>query len=241
MQKLWAFHEAYGVAEAEALGKVALVLVTTDVALKIYGKAASGGSPAMRLMKQKKATALIMDEIQRCPAETYIALASRNTTVVAVGDRGQELYPLVPQDRGVLQVQTFANHARPSFAAELLLARSSAAPGAPDTAAVYHLTETKRFGNPLAEYLARGHPGLCPQLRASAALAKTTGVSHIWYKAPCNTWYNLGYFLGQQRNRNLQQGAAWQLSAAVWHDGLFTVLAAHILLLLQNEAANRRA
>ena len=48
--------------EAEAFGKVALVIVTTDVALNIFGKAASSGSPAMRLMRLKKPIALIMDE-----------------------------------------------------------------------------------------------------------------------------------------------------------------------------------
>ena len=54
----------YLATEAEACAKVALVIVTTDVALNIYGKAASHGSPAMRLMKQKKAIAPILDEIQ---------------------------------------------------------------------------------------------------------------------------------------------------------------------------------
>ena len=98
----------------------------------------------MRLMRLKKAIALSMDEMQRCPAETYVALASKVRTVVAVGDSGQELYPFTQQDRGPegLQAQTFLKKVRPSFVAELLLARSEAAPGAPDTAAVHHLTET---------------------------------------------------------------------------------------------------
>jgi hypothetical protein len=73
MQALWAFHEAYGQAEAEALGKVAVVLVTTDVALKLCGKAANAGSPAARLMKKKQPAALIMDEMQRCPAEMHLS------------------------------------------------------------------------------------------------------------------------------------------------------------------------
>ncbi|MFM7979707.1 MAG: hypothetical protein ACKPKO_10360 [Candidatus Fonsibacter sp.] len=59
--------EVYQTAEAEAFGKLALVIVTTDVALHIYGKPASHGSPAMRLMKQKKASALILDKIQKVP------------------------------------------------------------------------------------------------------------------------------------------------------------------------------
>ena len=143
----------------------------------------------MRLTTQKEAVALIMDENQKCPADTYNALASRSTTVVTVGDRGQELYPLVPQDRdqSVLKVHTFANRARPSSAAELFVS----------TAAGYswrtrHLCGVPRFGKPLAEHLARGHPGLCPRLRASVGFGKSTGGSHIWYKAPRGTWHNLG-------------------------------------------------
>ena len=53
MQRLWASHEAYRVAEAEALEKVALLVVTTDVALNIYGKAAISTLPAMRLTRRK--------------------------------------------------------------------------------------------------------------------------------------------------------------------------------------------
>ena len=172
---------------------MALVIVTTDVALNIYGKAAPHGPPPMRLMEQKKATALIMDLIQMCPAETFIALAVKNRTVVAVGGRKQELDPFTQQDRGPagLQVQTFVNQARPSFAAELLLARSKAAPGAPDTAAVHHLTETRRFDNPLATYLSRGRPTMCNRLRASTAL----GIQQPWttsgtrpHATSCTTW-----------------------------------------------------
>ena len=121
LQQLWMFFEVYQTAEAEAFGKVALVIVTTDVALNIYGKAASHGSPAMRLMKQKKAIALILDEIQRCPIETYVALASHNKTVVAVGDRGQEIYPFSSSEQTGLQVQTFANPTRPTFVAEMFV------------------------------------------------------------------------------------------------------------------------
>ncbi|MFM7985683.1 MAG: hypothetical protein ACKPKO_40860, partial [Candidatus Fonsibacter sp.] len=85
------FFEVYLATEAEAFGKVALVIVTTDVALNIYGKDGSHGSPAVRLTKQKKVIALIMDEIRMCLAETYAALANKIKTVVAVGERGQEL------------------------------------------------------------------------------------------------------------------------------------------------------
>ena len=105
-------------------------------------------------------------KFKRCPAETYVALASKVRTVVVVGDRKQELYPFAQQDHGPegLQAQTFLNLVRPSFAAELLLARSEAAPGAPDAAAVHHLTPTKRFGNPLA--VSQGRPTVCARLRA---------------------------------------------------------------------------
>ncbi|MFM7979733.1 MAG: hypothetical protein ACKPKO_10495, partial [Candidatus Fonsibacter sp.] len=65
----------YQTAEAEAFGKVALVIVSTDVALNIYGKSASHGSPAMRLMRQKTGIALITGEVQKVPVETYVALA----------------------------------------------------------------------------------------------------------------------------------------------------------------------
>ena len=53
LEKLWAFHQAYTDGEAAAFARVALVLVTTDVALKIFGKAAASGSPAVRLLRKK--------------------------------------------------------------------------------------------------------------------------------------------------------------------------------------------
>ena len=159
-------------------------------------------------MRLKKTIALIMDEIQRCPAETDVAVTSKVRTAVAVGDRGQELYPFTQQDRGSegLQAQAFRNQVRPSFAAELLLARSEAAPGALDTAVVHHLTPTERFGNPLAA--SQGRPTLCARLRASIALGKITIVDHIWHKAPRNTCYfNLGYFPGRAANAQCQNWA----------------------------------
>ena len=106
---------------------------------------------------------------------------------------------------------------------------------------MYHLTETKRFGDPLATYLARAHPNLCSHLRASSALGKHTPVRHIWYTAPCSSWYNLGYFLGVASCKRLQESpAAWKSAAAVWNDGLFAILAASILTVLQEEAKQRR-
>ena len=61
-------------------------------------------------------------------------------------------------------------------------------------------------------------------------LWNTTTVDNIWRKAPCNTWYNLGYFLGWRRKRNMQESGAWQVSTAVWNDGLRTALATHAIL-----------
>jgi hypothetical protein len=58
-------------AEEAAFRQVAVLLVTTDVALKIFGRASTPGSPAARLMKQKSTT-LILDEMQRCPIETFL-------------------------------------------------------------------------------------------------------------------------------------------------------------------------
>ncbi|MFM7989317.1 MAG: hypothetical protein ACKPKO_59385 [Candidatus Fonsibacter sp.] len=73
---------------------MALIIDSPDMALHLYGKAASRGLPATRLMQQNTASAIIMEEIQRCPAETCIALAITIRTMVVVGDRGQELYDL---------------------------------------------------------------------------------------------------------------------------------------------------
>ena len=44
-----------------------------------------------KVAEGKQPTALILDETQRCPVETFCALGSRHDTVVAVGGRGQEI------------------------------------------------------------------------------------------------------------------------------------------------------
>ena len=131
---LWSFRLAYLEAEEAAFRQVAVLLVTTDVALKIFGRASTPGSPAARLMK-KRSTALILDEMQRCPIETFCALGSQHDTVVAVGNRGQEIYPAMTSSRSgaAIPTQTFVLQARPNFAAASLLARASAEPGAPDS------------------------------------------------------------------------------------------------------------
>ena len=120
------------------------------MALKIFGRAATPGSPAARLLKEKQSTALILDEMQRCPVETFRALGSRHDAVAAVGDRGQEIYPMLPK-RGedALAMQKFVLQAGPTFAGESLLERAMAAPGAPDSPKVYHLTASKRFRRPV--------------------------------------------------------------------------------------------
>ena len=97
-----------------------MALVTTDVALKLLAKAATQTAPTAELLRQKRPIALIMDEVQRCPAETYVALANDYDTIVAVGDSSQVLYPLTTQGqpggssgkakgKGI-QVQTVLKH-----------------------------------------------------------------------------------------------------------------------------------
>ncbi|MFM7981837.1 MAG: hypothetical protein ACKPKO_21215 [Candidatus Fonsibacter sp.] len=76
------FQDEYKTAEAEVFGTIARITVTPDMALHLYGKAASRGLPAMWLMQQKTAIALIVDKIQRCPAETRIASATNIKTMV---------------------------------------------------------------------------------------------------------------------------------------------------------------
>ena len=93
--------------------------------------------------------------------------------------------------------QTFVQQARPTCAAESLLARASAAPGAPDSPIVYYQAEAKRFGDPLATYLARAHPSAA--LLASPALGKETPVAHVWYKCPGPAGTIWGFFLGGPR------------------------------------------
>ena len=66
-KKLWSFHQAYSAAEEAALRRVAVLMVTMDVALKILGRAAAPASPAAKLMRRKQSSALILDEMQRCP------------------------------------------------------------------------------------------------------------------------------------------------------------------------------
>ena len=162
-------------------------MVTRDVALKIFGRAAAPGSPAAKLMTRKPSSSLILDEMQRCPIETFCALGSRLQTVVAVGGRGQEIYPATPSGRSAaaLSTHTVVKQARPTFVAESLLARASAAPGAPDSPIVYHQAEAQRFGDPLATYLARTHPSCL----AGITGARQGDPRNSWLaQAPCPSW-----------------------------------------------------
>ena len=65
LHNLWNVHVEYDRVETETLARVAVVLVTTDVALKLCGRAATPRSPTAR-----QPASLIIDEMQRCPAET---------------------------------------------------------------------------------------------------------------------------------------------------------------------------
>ena len=50
----------------------------------------------------------------------------------------------------------------------------------------------------------------------------------------------MGYFLDSARKSHLRGTAAWQLSAATWHDGLFSTVAACALAILHKEARRRK-
>ena len=52
LDKLWSFHQAHSEAAAAALRRVAVLLVTIGAALKIFGRVATPGSPAARLLKE---------------------------------------------------------------------------------------------------------------------------------------------------------------------------------------------
>ena len=75
-----------------------------------------------KVTEGKQSTALILDEMQRCPVETFCALGSRHDTVVAVGDRGQEILPTLPKcgEAAVLPAPKFVLQAGPTFAGEPL-------------------------------------------------------------------------------------------------------------------------
>ena len=63
----WAFHNAYAAPEESAVATVAVVLLTTDVALEVIGKTATWGPTTTHLLQRNRPTALILDEAQRCP------------------------------------------------------------------------------------------------------------------------------------------------------------------------------
>ena len=107
----------------------------------------------------------MLDEVQRCPDATYVALRSNRASVVAAGGRGQEgtfggiagpgqgprrqqqqlLCPPLPQ------AQASGIQAKPHLGVDLLSARpKQVALGAPSLLAVYTLIGAKRLGDPSA-------------------------------------------------------------------------------------------
>ena len=92
----------------------------------------------------------------------------------------------------------------PSLASDHLL---RAAPGAPNPheLVVHKLTHTKRFGEPLATYLAKLFPKLCKDLKASPQPGKRTQVQHIWYKASPSLFWVMQDIQPQQNVPELPQ------------------------------------
>ena len=89
---LWEFFAAFARGADTAIEKVAVLLTTTDVALKLYAGLANAFMPAARLLKKQQAHALLMDEVQRVPVETFLALAMHVPTVCAFGDKSQKCH-----------------------------------------------------------------------------------------------------------------------------------------------------
>ena len=94
LSALWAYFEAYAQGADVAIQNIAVLLTTTDVALKLFGGLASKSMPAARVAKAQRAHALLMDEVQRVPLETFLALALQVPTVCAFGDRSQKCHSL---------------------------------------------------------------------------------------------------------------------------------------------------
>ena len=67
LQAQWDFFDAFAHGADTAIGKIAVLLTTTDVALKLYAGLANAFMPAARLLKKQQAHALLMDEVQRGP------------------------------------------------------------------------------------------------------------------------------------------------------------------------------
>ena len=129
---------------------------------------------------------------------------------------------------------------------------------------VHELTYTKRFGDPLATYLATLLPEQCKDLRACPELQKSTPVQHIWYRARPEGFWNLASLapalegnVPPYRQPPRRHGSAvlddgdcddpderrglWRPYSILWHDELFFSLAFHILCTLRAEAKEREA
>ena len=257
LQELWEYFRLFAAGAEETLMKVSVLLATTDVALKLYASLATPSSPAARLLKHQEAHAILMDEIQRVPTETFLGLAMHTPTLCAFGDQAQKVIinsnPSFAAERNSLVQRNIliAAGSGPTLAIDHLL---RAVPGTPSPheLMVHKLTHTKRFGEPLATYLAELFPKLCKELKASPELGKETQVQHIWYRASPNLFWVLQDIKPQasvpEFRANKRKGQPvdadnedhWRAYGIVWHSPLFTTLALHILYQLDAEASERR-
>ena len=252
LRELWDYFGVFANGADEVLSKVSVLLTTTDAALKLYAGLASPNSPAARLLKQQHVEAILLDEIQRVPVETFLGLAMQTPTLCAFGDKAQKVIidntisRFVAGEKNPLVQSNIlvASGSGPALAIDHLL---RAVPGTPRPAElqVHELTETKRFGNPLAKYLARLYPGLCEKLKAGKT-ERRTRVQHIWYRAsPYHFWnmQDIKHEQGVPQVRCNKRKAAdagdeelWRAYGILWHSPLFTTLALHILYSLEKEA-----
>ena len=237
--------------------KVSVLLTTTDVALKLFAGLATPSSPAAKLLKHQEAYAILMDEVQRIPTETFLGLAMQTPTLCAFGDNAQKvtrnnyLSISAAGENGLVQANILAAaDSGPSLAIDHLL---RAVHGTPNIAElrVHELTRTKRFGEPLASYLAKLFPKLCGDLKATPKLGRRTPVQHIWYRASPSFFWTLqdikqvwnvhGHRVNEREGHPAESDDEdlWRVNAIVWHSPLFATLAVHILYQLEEEANER--
>ena len=91
LKMLWEYINRFGAGAEEVLKQVSVLLATTDVALKLFADLSTPSSPAARLLKHQKPYAILMDEIQRVPTETFLGLAMHTPTLCAFGDNAQKV------------------------------------------------------------------------------------------------------------------------------------------------------
>ena len=61
------------------------------MAVALKGVARQANYPANLLFRRNKPRAVVMDELQRTPQESFVGLAEHTETVVAIGDPGQRV------------------------------------------------------------------------------------------------------------------------------------------------------